>query len=89
MALIDKLNAAYTGLTQAQKVSQARALIQPIRVDVLRIDAELQTIADSGSFNTVDAEIKTALIAAWNVLKMAKTGFENITVKELLDWKPV
>ena len=86
--LTDKLNTAYAELSQAQKVSTARALIQPVRDDIIRINAELQVIADSGTFNTVDAEIKSALIAAWNVLKTAKTGFENITIKELLDWRP-
>ena len=88
MALTDKLNTAYEELTQAQKVSRARALIQPIREDILRVNIELQEIADSGSFDTVDIEIKQALIAAWNVLKTAKTGFENVTIKELLDWRP-
>ena len=88
MALTDKLNIAYEELTQAQKVVKARALIQPIREDVLRINLELQEIANSGSFDTVDVEIKQALIAAWNVLKTAKTGFENVTIKELLDWRP-
>lgn len=88
MALTDKLNTAYAELTQAQKVSQARTLIQPIREDIIRVNVELQKIADSGTFNTVDTEIKTALVAAWNVLKTAKTGFENITVAELLNWRP-
>jgi len=88
MALTDKLNTAYAELTQAQKVSQARALMQPIREDVLRVDAELQKIADSGTFNTIDAEIKAALLTAWNVIKTAKTGFENVDVKTLLDWRP-
>jgi len=88
MALTDKLNTAYAELTQAQKVSQARALIQPIREDILRVNIELQEIANSGSFDTVDIEIKQALIAAWNVLKTAKTGFENVTIAELLDWRP-
>ena len=88
MALTDKLNTAYAELTQAQKVSQARALMQPIREDVLRVDAELQKIADSGTFNTIDAEIKAALLATWNVIKTAKTGFENVDVKTLLDWRP-
>ena len=88
MALTEKLNTAYAELTQAQKVAQARALIQPIREDVLRINLELQALADSGTFNTVDADIKAALIKAWNVVKAAKTGFEDVTVKELLDWRP-
>jgi len=78
----------YAELTQAQKVSSARALIQPIREDVLRIDSELQAIADSGAFNTVDAEIKAALIKAWNVVKAAKVGFEDTDVATLLNWRP-
>ena len=88
MALTDKLNAAYDTLTQAQKVGTARALIQPIRSDIIRVNAELQTIADSGSLNTVDADIKDALIAAWNILKATETAFENATIAELLDWRP-
>ena len=88
MALTDKLNTAFAELTQAQKVSHARALIQPIREDILRVNTELQAIADSGSFDTVDIEIKQALIAAWNVIKASKTGFENVTIAELLDWRP-
>lgn len=88
MALTDKLNTAYAELLQAQKVSNARALIQPIRESVLRINAELQEIADSGVFDTVDVEIKQALIKAWNVVKAAKAGFEDTDVAELLNWRP-
>jgi len=88
MALTDKLNAAYAELKQREQTRDARAAMQPIREDVLRVDAELQAIADSGVFNTIDAEVKAALLASWNVIKTAKTGFENITVKELLDWRP-
>jgi len=88
MALTDKLNAAHAEFTQAQKVSSARALIQPIRADVFRVNAELQEIADSGVFDTVDVEIKQVLIKAWNVLKDAETGFKDATVTELLDWRP-
>ncbi len=88
MALTDKLDTAYAELTQAQKVSTARALIQPIRDDVLRIDAELQAIADTGVFDTIDVDIKQAMLSAWGVIQAAKTGFEDATVAELLDWRP-
>ena len=88
MSLSDKLDTAYIEITQGQQVSKARALIQPIRDDIVRINAELQVIADSGVFNTVDTDIKQALVAAWNIIKAAETAFEDETVKELLDWKP-
>jgi len=88
MALTDKLNAAHAELSQAQKVSSAKAKIQPIREDIFRINAELQEIADSGVFDTIDVEIKQALIKAWNVLKDAEKAFKDVTVTELLDWRP-
>lgn len=88
MALTDKLNTAFAELTQAKKVNQARALIQTVRHDVITATTELQAIADSGSFDTVDPEIKQALIAGWDIVKAAKTGFENSILNELLDWKP-
>ena len=88
MSLSDKLDAAWAELIQAQKVGEARALIQPIRDDVNRVDTELAGIAASGSFDTVDPEIKQAMLAAWDVIKAAKAGFENITIAELLDWRP-
>jgi len=87
MALIDKLNAAHEEFTQAEKVNRARCLMQPIRDDIIDINKELQEIADSGVFDTVDTEIKQALIAAWNVIKAARTGFEEVEVVALLDWK--
>ncbi len=88
MTLTDKLNAAYEERSQAQKVNHARALMQPVQGEIVRIDIELQEIADSGVFDTVDPEIKQALVTAWNVIKAAKAGFEDVTVAELLNWKP-
>ena len=88
MALTAKLDEANAELVQSQKVSSARALMQPIRADIQRVNAELQVIADSGSFNTVDAEITAALVATWNVLKAAETALEDALIVELLDWRP-
>ena len=88
MALTDKLNTAFAELTQAQEISKARAVIQQVWLELPRIDAELQAIADSGSLNTADAEIKSVLLKAWNVIKTAKTGFEDVDVVELMEWRP-
>ena len=89
MALTDKLNTAYAELSQAQSVSKARALMQPIRSDLIRTNAELQTISDSGSFSTVDPEILAALVATWNIYKAAQDALAaNPIIVELLDWRP-
>ena len=88
MALTAKLDTAYASLTQAQKAGTARALIQPLRSDIIRINAELQAISDSGSLASVDAEIISALVAAWDIIKAAETAFEDAAITELLDWRP-
>lgn len=88
MALTDKLNEAHADLQIAQKISEARALIQPIRDDILRVNAELQAIADSGALNNADVEIKSALISAWQAIKDGETAFADATITELLDWRP-
>lgn len=86
--LIDKLNIAHAELIQKQKVSKIRALIQVIRTDVIRIDAELQVIADSGIFDTIAIEIKDALVKAKNIINDTKIAFEDTDVTKLLDWSP-
>lgn len=86
--LIDKLNIAHAELIQKQKVNKIRALIQAIRTDVIRIDTELQAIADSGIFDTIAIEIKDALVKAKNIINDTKTAFEDVDVAELLDWSP-
>ena len=88
MSLTDKLNAAYQDLQEAQQIAQVRALIQPIRDDTVRVNAEIQAIADTGVLNQADPEIKAALQSAWNVIKNGQTAFEDATITELLDWRP-
>lgn len=88
MTLTDKITTLHTELTQRQKAQQARALLQNVRSTILETNSQIQAIADSGDFDTLDAEVKQALVAAWNVCKAAQTEFEDTSVKELLDWSP-
>ena len=86
MAIQEKLNTLNNERMQRNKVFQARALLQRARETIIEVNAEIQTIADSGSFDTVDTEIKQVLITTWDVVKAAKTGFEDAGVTKLLDW---
>lgn len=86
--LIDKIKLLHEELTQRQKAQQVRALLQNVRSTITETNSQIQAIADSGSFNTLDTEIKQALIAAWKICQDAQTGFENATIKDLLDWSP-
>lgn len=86
MAVSAKLKTLNDERAQRAKVIEARALLQQARATIQEINVQIQTIADSGSFDTIDDEIKQALLAGWDVIKVADTGFESSA--ELLDWSP-
>ena len=89
MSLTDKIKLLSQELIQRQKAQQARALLQNFRSTALETNSQIQAIADSGNFNTLDADVKAALLAAWGISKAAETALlKNVTIAELLDWKP-
>lgn len=88
MALSDKISTLTAELSQRQKAQTARAKLQNLRSVVVNTNIEIQTIADSGDFDTLDADVKNALVAAWDVCKAAEAALGNATIAELLDWKP-
>lgn len=88
MSLTDKITTLADELVQRQKAQQARALLQNLRSTVLETNTQIQTIVDSGQFDTLEAEFKAALVQAWNVSKQTQTALENATIAELLDWSP-
>ncbi len=88
MALSDKITLLSQELTQRQKAQRVRALLQNLRNTVLETNRDIQEIADSGNFDTLDADIKSALIAGWDISKTAETALEDVTIAELLDWSP-
>ena len=87
-AVDTKFGSLVTDAEQRQKVITARALLQNARSTIQETNTQLQEIATSGSFNTVDAELKATLIKAWQVVKDANTGFSDPNVAKLLDWRP-
>jgi len=88
MALSDNIDTLAAELEQRQKAQQARALLQNFKNVTVETNSQVQEISDSGQFNTLDTDIKNALVAAWNVAKATETALEEATIAELLDWRP-
>ena len=86
MTISTKLTTLINAKQQTDLVIEARAAMQTAREAIDRAALRLQEIAESGSFDTVDAEIKTALIAGKKVIDDCRTAFAAVSVKELLDW---
>ena len=87
-AVDEKFATLVTDAEQRQKVITARALLQNARSTIIETNVQIQEIATSGSFNTVDAELKATLLIAWQVIKDANDGFSDPNVAKLLDWRP-
>ena len=88
MGIKDKLDTLNGERTQRNKVFEARAAMQRAREAVNEANAEIQGIVNSGVFDTIDAEVKTVMVAGWDVIKAAKTGFGVTDIATLLDWRP-
>lgn len=87
-AVDDKFADIVSETEQKQKVIQARALLQSVRATVRETHSQLLEISQSGSFNTIDAELKQVLIQAWQVVQDANDGFSDPNIAKLLDWRP-
>lgn len=84
MAITEKINTLRTEKEQRDKVVRACGILREAKKNISRANGQLQLIADSGSFDTVDPEIKNALLASWNIVKDAATAFETAVPTDLL-----
>jgi len=84
----DKMDVLVAESEQREGAITARAKLQTIYWDLQTVNADLTEIANSGSFNTIDTEIKSALQAGWNIIKDAKNAIEaNQNLIDLLNWR--
>jgi hypothetical protein len=89
MAILEKISELVAEKQQADRAIEARGILQDVRVKIHETAERLQEIADSGSLDTIDSEIKAAIITGWNIAKNAQAGFADDTeLSALLDWRP-
>ncbi len=89
MSITEGLSTNFTELKERQAASKAKASMQIFRSTAISANQDIQALVDEfGSFGTLDAEAKAALVATWNVIKATVTALENEDIVELLDWKP-
>lgn len=84
MTLSNKIQTLVEERDQKDRAIEARAKLQNFTRIVKETDNILQDISDSGSFDSVDSEVKQSLLLGWGVVKDAKTAMENSTIVELL-----
>jgi len=88
MAISEKISELVAEKQQTDRAIEARAVLQDARAKIQETAERLQEIADSGSFDTIDSEIKAAIITGWNIVKNAQAGFaDDMELAALLDWR--
>lgn len=85
MAIAEKLNTLLTAKQQQDEIVEAVGILKSTRDQVAINASKLQAIADSGSFDTIDAELKTVLVAAKAVVDNCDTAFNDADIAELLE----
>lgn len=84
MALKDKMATLLEDTNKKRLVIQACSILQRIRSELAIAGTRLQAIADSGSLDTIDIEVKNALLAGWLIIKDANTDFSDQAMVDLL-----
>jgi len=80
----EKMNILLEEHRQRESVIEACALLRQNRILGIQSNERLQAIADSGSLNTIDTEIKQTLLSAWNVVQQLNTAFADEAIAILL-----
>ena len=82
-----KMDALWAEVGQREKFLEARAALSGATSQVLESITTFETLKDSGDYDTVDVDLRTAL-NDWNdILKAARTSLNgNQDIKDIYEW---
>ena len=88
MSYDEKRTELATELKQRQDTIKVIAQLQNIDNVTSEADVAIDAIINVGTFDTIDADIKTPVLAARTALKTLRTAYNDIAIREALDWRP-
>ena len=89
MTALSDLQETWTEKEQAEDAFTARAALEDATNNLDEATQRIQAIVDSGNFNTVPADLKTALNDWWTILKTAKSAIAaNPDIVAVYQWRP-
>jgi len=86
MAIKDSFDTLYAEKTQRDSAFGVRAQLQQCRAFLAQANADIQSIVAKGQFNTLPADVKTVLNAAWTITKQAQAALEAGDINDTLNW---
>lgn len=81
-----QLDLLYSTKAQADRVIEAKAIMQGAFDTIAEANARVQAIVDLGTLNAVPAETKAALNKAWTALKTCEASLKDVGVQEAINW---
>ena len=89
MTVLTDLTETWTESQQAQDAFSARAALEDATNNLDQATQRIQAIVDSGNFNTVPTDLKTALNDWWTILKDARAAIAaNQDIVDVYLWRP-
>jgi len=89
MSLSNELSDIHTARDEAKDAIEAWSQMEGGYRQLVQRNQKIQEIVDGGSFDTIPANIKAALVDLWGVYKAAQVAIEgNADRNELVNWSP-
>ena len=73
----DEIQAIIETTAQYNRAINAIAILQRVKMELDKTDADIQEIKDSGAIDMLPNELKTALNDGWVIVKNARASIEN------------
>ena len=89
MAATDDLNSLVTENREFTSSMMCLEHLTSFMDKVYSVDAEIQAIYDSGDYENMPLDVKTAFDAWWNIVKTARDAINaNQDILDLYSWRP-
>jgi len=89
MTALTDLQSTWVAQEQSQDAFSARAALEDATNNLDQATQRIQAIVDSGNFDTVPTDLKTALNDWWTILKTARSAIAaNQDIVDVYLWRP-
>ena len=89
MSALTDLAETWVEKNQAEDAFSARAALEDATNNLDQATQRIQAIVDSGNFDTVPTDLKTALNDWWTILKTARSAIAaNQDIVDVYLWRP-
>ena len=89
MTVQTDLDDTWTSNIQTGDAFNARAVLEDASRNIDEVHQKIQALVDSGNFNTIPVDMRSALNDWWTIIKTARSSIgSDSDIMTLLNWTP-